>query len=240
MTRRVTGSSPVAARRLFVAVDPPPEAVSHLGAVVDTLAVSGRTPRADPPVSRPRPVARHAGVPRRRAGGAGREASGAMSRAAGAVIGRSRAGGGGSAEVGSRSSGPASAATSARSVRVAAMPSRAIRRSHLPLDDKPSRPHLTIARPGARVEPDLIAADVATLASYAGPEWMADTVHLVASELGPQPVHTRVTSSRLGSSCGDRDRAVGSSTPASSTAGSIRHARSCSHATRGRPQASSS
>jgi 2'-5' RNA ligase len=75
---------------------------------------------------------------------------------------------------------------------------RELRRARLPHDRKPFRPHLTISRPGARVEPELIAADVATLAGYVGPEWTVDAVHLVASELGPHPRHTRLSSSRPG------------------------------------------
>jgi 2'-5' RNA ligase len=204
MIKSVTGSSPAAARRLFVAVDPPPEAVSHLGDVVDTLAVS----RANAPGRSTRLAARDrwhvtlvflGDVREERV----EKASGAMSRAAAAVSGPIRlcfAGGGkfGRGRFTILWAG-VGGDIGALHALIAAM-RRELRRSHLPLDDKPSRPHLTIARPGARVEPDLIAADVATLASYAGPEWTADTVHLVASELGPQPRHTRVASSRLGSS----------------------------------------
>ncbi len=85
----------------------------------------------------------------------------------------------------------ASAAGLARQVRAE------LKRSKLPFDDKPFRPHLTISRVGDRVGADVIAADVETLSAYAGPLWTADAVHLVASTLGPHPQHTKVSSSPL-------------------------------------------
>jgi 2'-5' RNA ligase len=59
------------------------------------------------------------------------------------------------------------------------------------------RPHLTISRPGRRVPPELIDADVSRLASYAGPSWPVDAVSLFASEIvhtetGPSPRYTRL------------------------------------------------
>jgi hypothetical protein len=32
------------------------------------------------------------------------------------------------------------------------------------------------------------------MAGYEGPEWTVDAVHLVHSQLGPKPVHERLTS----------------------------------------------
>jgi 2'-5' RNA ligase len=199
----MTGSA-AAVRRLFVAVDPPLEAVSHLGEVVDTLAVS----RANAPGRSTRLAARDrwhvtlvflGDVNEDRV----EDASAAVSRAAAVASGPIRlcfASGGkfGRGKFTILWAGIGGDIAALRTLVAATR--RELRRSRLPRDDKPFRPHLTIARPGDRVEPDLIAADVATLASYAGPEWTADAVHLVASELGPRPRHTRIASSRLGPS----------------------------------------
>ena len=188
-------------RRLFVALDPPPEAVAHLGAVVDGLEVS----RANAPGRSTRLAARDrwhvtlaflGDVPEARVAEAAAVVDEAAA-AAGGPISVSFAGGGkfgrGSftilwAGVGGDLDALRALADGVR---------RGLRRARIPHDDKPFRPHLTISRPGARVGADLIAADVATLASYAGPAWPADAVHLVASELGPHPRHTRVSSSPL-------------------------------------------
>jgi RNA 2',3'-cyclic 3'-phosphodiesterase len=74
---------------------------------------------------------------------------------------------------------------------------RELRRARLPEDDKPFRPHLTVARPGARLNSADLAADVVALRGYEGPQWAVRHVHLVSSELGPQPEHTRLSSFRL-------------------------------------------
>jgi len=175
--------------RLFVAVDPPADAVADLGAVVDTLEVSranapGRSTRlaarerwhvtlaflGDGPPSRAQRALEAlavAPVPVRFAGG------GTFGRGRFAVLWVGVAG----------------------DLRAVADPvRRELRRARVPFDAKPFRPHLTIARPGDRVAADRLAADVATLATYAGPEWTVDAVHLVHSDLGPQPVHTRLAS----------------------------------------------
>lgn len=69
---------------------------------------------------------------------------------------------------------------------------RELRRARLPFDRKPMRPHLTFARPGERLPPADLAADLATLTGYEGPEWTVEAVHLVRSQLGPKPVHDRL------------------------------------------------
>lgn len=66
---------------------------------------------------------------------------------------------------------------------------RSLRRARFGFDRKPFRPHLTIARPGDRLPPAGLAADVAELAGYAGPEWPVEQVQLVRSVPGPKPVH---------------------------------------------------
>lgn len=58
-----------------------------------------------------------------------------------------------------------------------------LRDAGLPYDERPYQPHLTIARPGERldVEPDRL-----TLDGYLGPAWPATEIALVRSHLGTQ------------------------------------------------------
>jgi 2'-5' RNA ligase len=65
---------------------------------------------------------------------------------------------------------------------------RELRRARLPYDRKPLRPHLTLARPGERLAPDLLAA----LDAYEGPLWTVEEVRLVRSYPGPHPVYEPV------------------------------------------------
>ncbi|PWR10460.1 RNA 2',3'-cyclic phosphodiesterase [Micromonospora acroterricola] len=67
-----------------------------------------------------------------------------------------------------------------------------LRHARLPHDDKPFRPHLTVARPGDRVGPADIEADQATLDGYQGPSWPAAELQLVRSHLGPRPRYERL------------------------------------------------
>ncbi|MCZ7440145.1 RNA 2',3'-cyclic phosphodiesterase [Micromonospora sp. WMMC241] len=64
-----------------------------------------------------------------------------------------------------------------------------LRRAELPYDDKPFRAHLTIARPGDRVD---VRADREALHGYAGPGWSADELVLVRSHLGRPARYTRL------------------------------------------------
>ncbi len=73
-----------------------------------------------------------------------------------------------------------------------------LRKAKLPHDDRPYRPHLTLARPGDRVPPELLRQDVQTLAAYQGPSWPVTQVHLVRSFLGPHPRYERLVSAPLG------------------------------------------
>ena len=185
-------------RRLFVCVDPSPEAVEHLGAVVDTLAVAranveGHSTRlaardrwhitlaflGDVRVDR---VDRAAAALDR----AWAEADPLSVRfAGGGTFGRGRfailwAGLDGDV---------AGLRTVSQALR------RELRRARLPFDAKPFRPHLTISRPGTRVDPAELAEDVAILQRYEGPLWTVTEAHLVSSVLGPRPVYTVVHSS---------------------------------------------
>jgi RNA 2',3'-cyclic 3'-phosphodiesterase len=186
-------------RRLFVSVDPTAEAVAHLGSTVDTLEVS----KANAPGHSTRLAARNrwhitlAFLGDVRTDRVDRAAE-AVERAVAAVEGPitlSLAGGGTFRGRGGQTilwGGLSGDIAALRRLAVAVR--RELRRSRLPHDAKPVRPHLTLARPGDRVAPELVAADVATLSAYAGPEWTVDAVHVVDSVLGPNPVYTRLAS----------------------------------------------
>jgi 2'-5' RNA ligase len=60
----------------------------------------------------------------------------------------------------------------------------AARRARIPVEDRPYRAHLTLAR--CRDDTDLRPA-VAALAAFDGEPWTADELHLVRSELGAGP-----------------------------------------------------
>lgn len=59
-----------------------------------------------------------------------------------------------------------------------------LRRAGLPYDGKPFRPHLTVARPGDRMDLADIEADRVALDDYRGPEWPATELVLMRSRLG--------------------------------------------------------
>ncbi|MEW2473172.1 RNA 2',3'-cyclic phosphodiesterase [Micromonospora gifhornensis] len=63
----------------------------------------------------------------------------------------------------------------------------------VPSDDKPFRPHLTIARPGDRMPPPDVEADLAVLDNYLGPPWPATELVLVHTHPGPPPTHHPLT-----------------------------------------------
>ncbi|WP_433389384.1 RNA 2',3'-cyclic phosphodiesterase [Micromonospora sp. KLBMP9576] len=67
-----------------------------------------------------------------------------------------------------------------------------LRHARLPYDEKPFRAHLTIARPGDRMSPPDVAADVAALDDYEGPRWPAAELVLVRSRTGPRRSHDRL------------------------------------------------
>ncbi|MEU4554111.1 RNA 2',3'-cyclic phosphodiesterase [Micromonospora violae] len=62
-----------------------------------------------------------------------------------------------------------------------------LRHARLPYDEKPFRPHLTVARPGDRVDLVDIDADLAVLDDYRGPEWRATELRLMRSHPGSRP-----------------------------------------------------
>ena len=64
---------------------------------------------------------------------------------------------------------------------------RELKRDRLPYDNRPFKAHVTIARPGDRLDRAAVDADRAILAGYRGPAWPVETVELVRSHLGPKP-----------------------------------------------------
>lgn len=69
---------------------------------------------------------------------------------------------------------------------------RELKRARLPYDDKPFRPHLTIARPGDRVDQETVTFDLSVLAGYLGPTWPVTEMVLMRSHLGPRPTYDRL------------------------------------------------
>lgn len=74
---------------------------------------------------------------------------------------------------------------------------REFKRARLPYDNRPYRPHMTVARPGDRLDRAAVEADRAALAGYRGPAWPVDTVELVRSRLGPHPTYEHLAAWRL-------------------------------------------
>jgi len=75
------------------------------------------------------------------------------------------------------------------------------RRSGLDLDERPYRPHLTVAR--ARPPADLRVL-VSGLDGYRGPEWTPGHVELVHSRLGPRPSYATLRTLPLKAPRGSR------------------------------------
>jgi RNA 2',3'-cyclic 3'-phosphodiesterase len=84
-------------------------------------------------------------------------------------------------------------------VRLARRMRAELKRDRLPYDDRPLKPHLTVARPGDRLDRADVLADRAALAGYRGPEWPVRTVELVRSHLGPKPWYEHLAAFPLGS-----------------------------------------
>jgi RNA 2',3'-cyclic 3'-phosphodiesterase len=198
-------STPAAAaqtRRLFVCVDPSAQALADLGAVVDGLEVT----RANAPGQSTRLAARDrwhvtlaflGEVPVDRLDAAG-QALDAAALAAGTEPVTVRVSGGGTFGRGAFTILWSGLGGNLAGLRSLASAVRAqLRRARLPFDHKGLRPHLTIARPGQRLEPARLAEDVATLAAYVGPEWTVENMHLVMSEQGPHPVYTTLHTAAL-------------------------------------------
>jgi RNA 2',3'-cyclic 3'-phosphodiesterase len=184
--------------RLFVGVYPSAAALADLAALVSRLALGqpaqpGRSRRLAPPDRWHLTLAFLGEVPDRRLDDAV-----AAVRAAGAdlagptlrIAGGGRFGRGRFTTVWAGVDGDAAAVAHAVRTR--------LRRARLPYDRKPFTPHLTLARPGDRLTPDEVSADLAALRAYEGPQWTVESVRLVRSTLGPQPHHEPVLEVGLG------------------------------------------
>jgi 2'-5' RNA ligase len=192
--------------RLFVAVQPPAAALDHLAGAVGRLHAIAARARATPVERWHVTVAFLGDVPVDRVDDAAAAVAGAAASVDGAaaggplelvVRGGGRFGRGRSSVLwagihGVTDTDDAAFAALARGLR------RALRRARLPYDDRPFRPHLTLAYPGDRLDAELLRDDVAALAGYAGPAWTADRVTLFRSFLGPHPRHEPVGGWPLG------------------------------------------
>lgn len=79
-----------------------------------------------------------------------------------------------------------------RLIRLGESTREVLGRAGLPFDDRPFRPHLTLARPGDRLGRARVEADCAALDGYRGPEWRAGYVSLVRSRLGAVSAYTEL------------------------------------------------
>ncbi|MGH3662662.1 MAG: RNA 2',3'-cyclic phosphodiesterase [Micromonosporaceae bacterium] len=181
--------------RLFVAVDPPPYALDQLAGFVEGLHVARSAARLAPRERWHITVAFLGDVAADRVGQVQDALAGVddcpqarLRITGGGTFGRGPgvilwAGVGGDVPLLSRL---------ARAVR------RTLRRARVPCDRKPYRPHLTLARPGAKLSREQLREDVAVLSGYEGPEWTVAQIHLVRSLLGPNPRHERLASYPVG------------------------------------------
>lgn len=187
--------------RLFVAAYPSPEAGAHLREIVSSLAmarpVRGRSPRLSPQEQWHVTLAFLGDVP-----GGGEAAVRAVEAVATTsppfrlrLSGSGRFGRGRYTVVWAGLRGDlVGLGALADCVR------RELKREHLPFDPRPFRPHLTLARPGDRMPADSLAADLERLATYEGPLWTVDRIHLVRSVLGSPPRYESVAVRELGGS----------------------------------------
>ncbi|HYN93599.1 MAG TPA: RNA 2',3'-cyclic phosphodiesterase [Pilimelia sp.] len=188
--------------RLFVAAYPPADVCDHLAAAVDGLDVGGAARRGVNARLAPRAnwhvtLAFLGEVPDARAPDAAETLAGAVSdwRAAAAGPPRVRLAGGGKFGRGRFTVlwvGLAGDLAALRGLSDGVR--RHLRRARLPHDSRPFRAHLTLARPGDRVD---VTGDVAALSAYGGPEWVVEEVALMRSQLGPRPAYERVGGSPL-------------------------------------------
>jgi 2'-5' RNA ligase len=176
--------------RLFLAVDPSVEAVEDLARVVDRLRSPGRSVR---PEQFHVTLAFLGEVPEESLDTVAVVVGDA---AASAEPGQLRIGGGGrfgTTVLWAGLRGDVDAlrglADSLRSL---------LRAAGIGLDERPYRPHLTLARPSPRTTTAQLRADVELLARYRGPYWPLDHVYLACSHFPAQARHERLTTWPLG------------------------------------------
>ncbi|MGA8113076.1 MAG: RNA 2',3'-cyclic phosphodiesterase [Actinocatenispora sp.] len=185
--------------RLFIAVRPPDSALAELAHLVDDLATARAGARLTDRSRWHITVAFLGEVPESRVGDASAALTAAAERA---VPVRLRIAGGGrfgrgrftvlwAGIAGETEQDLPAFGGMARAVR------RELRRARLPYDEKPFRPHLTLARPGGKLDDPEIRADVETLRGSTGAPFTVDQLWLYRSRLGPDPSHTPVSHCRL-------------------------------------------
>ncbi|MEJ3749913.1 RNA 2',3'-cyclic phosphodiesterase [Actinomycetes bacterium KLBMP 9797] len=76
--------------------------------------------------------------------------------------------------------------------RLSRLARRGLSGARIRYDRKRFQPHLTIARPGDRLDRQLVAADRAALDRYEGPPWRVAEVVLMRSHPGPKPRYDRL------------------------------------------------
>ena len=187
--------------RLFAAITPPPEALAELGAVVDGLAACTARARlaardrwhitlvflGDVPIDRV-----DAAVEALTVGAASARPS-RLRLAGGGRFGRGPSTIMWAGVTGATPNDLVLLRALVRSVR------RQLRRRRLPCDDtKQYRPHITLARPGAKLDAAAITADIATLRTYSGTPFDVTEATLYRSQLGPQPEYTELATAPLG------------------------------------------
>jgi 2'-5' RNA ligase len=174
--------------RLFIAAYPTPRVIQHLGEFLPRLAIArepepGKSLRLAPPEQWHVTLAFIGEVP-----------DGSMSAARDAM--RSvevpamtlRVGGGGRFGRGRFTTVWAGLRGDVEKLDELALATRkALKRARLPFDPRPYNAHLTLARPGDRLPPEDVSADIFALSRYEGPDWFVEDVRLMRSQLGPKP-----------------------------------------------------
>lgn len=189
--------------RLFVALVPPPEAVADLAAAVGAVREQHPALRWVPPERWHLTLAFYGEVPEQRVADLGRRVERAAGRSPAARLQLAGAGRFGSQVLWAGVAGDVDVVS-----RLAASAGAAGRRVGADVEDRPYRPHLTLARTrrpaggaarGAGRGPDAdLRPAVAALAGHRGREWTASAVRLVRSHLGPEPSYEVLLTAPLG------------------------------------------
>ncbi|GAA4914716.1 2'-5' RNA ligase [Stackebrandtia albiflava] len=172
-------------RRLFAALRPPVTAITHLTEVVEELHVAEAWRRVLRHDLWHVTVAYVGDLPAERLP----EATGAMAEAAAETppLTLALAGGGRFGRGRSNIVYTGLAADVAGLTRLAERTRTAFRAAGIPYDERPYRPHLTLAGAGAGIGNAESAEDLVRLRRYRGPDWTADRIGLYHSHAGDTP-----------------------------------------------------
>ncbi|MDI1462758.1 RNA 2',3'-cyclic phosphodiesterase [Catellatospora sp. KI3] len=171
-------------QRLFIAVYPPPAAVADLAAVASQLAFSrphpdGLSLRPVPPWQWHITLAFLGEITPAQAAAACTAMTEAAQRPAPVLS----LGGGGRFDNGRASAVWAGVHGDLAGLHeLAERLRRGLDAAEVPYDPRPYQPHLTLARPGERLEPDELREVLDQLDAYAGPAWPAHRVVLMRSD----------------------------------------------------------